>query len=112
MHHFNKEIGRKIKIKRNEMGFKQEFLASELGISQSALSRIENGTDDVAIVTLIKLSLILKTNFSYFIPVSVLDDAIKTNIDWVKNMEEMLAKSESLIKHHDSIIKQQAENYK
>jgi hypothetical protein len=27
-------------------------------------------------------------------------------------MEEMLAKSESLIKHHDSIIKQQAENYK
>ena len=67
MHLINKEIGRKIKTKRNEIGFKQEVLASELGISQSALSRMENGVEDISVIVLLKLSKILNTHISYFI---------------------------------------------
>ena len=49
------------------MNYKQEFIASELGISQSALSRMENGEEDISVIVLLKLSKILNIHICYFI---------------------------------------------
>jgi transcriptional regulator with XRE-family HTH domain len=107
MHLINKEIGRKIKTKRNEIGFKQEVLASELGISQSALSRMENGVEDISVIVLLKLSKILNTHISYFIAESLTALTINTNNERIKLIEEMLSKNEKLIEQHVKVIKQQ-----
>ena len=107
MDNINKEIGRKIKTKRNEIGFKQEVLASELGISQSALSRMENGVEDISVIVLLKLSKILNTHISYFIAESINQLTINTNNERIKLIEEMLSKNEKLIEQHVKIIKQQ-----
>ena len=107
MHNINKEIGRKIKSKRSEKGFKQEVIAIKLGISQSALSRMENGVEDISVIVLLKLSKILNTHISYFIAESINQLTINTNNERIKLIEEMLSKNEKLIEQHVKIIKQQ-----
>lgn len=107
MDNINKAIGRKIKTKRNEIGFNQEVLASELGISQSALSRMENGAEDISVIVLLKLSKLLNTHISYFIAESLNELTINTNSERIKLVEEMLSKNEKLIEQHVKVIKQQ-----
>jgi transcriptional regulator with XRE-family HTH domain len=107
MLHINKEIGRKIKTKRHEMNYKQEFIASELGISQSALSRMENGEEDISVIVLLKLSKILNTHISYFIAESLNVLTINTSNERIKLIEEILSKNEKLIEQHVKVIKQQ-----
>ena len=107
MYNINKEIGRKIKTKRHEMNFKQEVLASELGISQSALSRMENGAEEISVILLLKLSKLLNIHVSYFIAESLTELTINTNSERVKLVEEMLSKNEKLIEQHAKVIKQQ-----
>jgi transcriptional regulator with XRE-family HTH domain len=107
MLHINKEIGRKIKTKRHEMNYKQEFIASELGISQTALSRMENGEEDISVIVLLKLSKILNTHISYFIAESLNVLTINTSNERIKLIEEMLSKNEKLIEQHVKVIKQQ-----
>ena len=43
------EIKDKIRFLRESQGISQEFLASELGISQKTLSRMENGQTEISI---------------------------------------------------------------
>jgi transcriptional regulator with XRE-family HTH domain len=102
----NIEIGRKIKTKRHEIGYKQESLAIELGISQSALSRIENGSDSLVIEILYLLTQVLKTPIGYFISDLNGDLFTVVYLERIKLLEEMLLKNETLIHHQVKVIKQ------
>ena len=59
-------IGQKVKILRSQRGFSQEYLAEELGISQSTMARIEAGKSELPASLLPKLCGILQVTLSYF----------------------------------------------
>ncbi len=106
MSKINIEIGKKIKIKRHEIGYKQESLAIELGISQSALSRIENGSDSLVVEILYLLTQVLNTPIGYFISDINGDLFTAIYLEKIKLLEEMLLKNENLIHHQVKVIKQ------
>jgi transcriptional regulator with XRE-family HTH domain len=106
MSKINIEIGKKIKIKRHEIGYKQESLAIELGISQSALSRIENGSDSLVVEILYLLTQVLNTPIGYFISDINGDLFIAIYLEKIKLLEEMLLKNDTLINHQVKVIKQ------
>ncbi len=106
MSKINIEIGKKIKIKRHEIGYKQESLAIELGISQSALSRIENGSDSLVVEILYLLTQVLNTPIGYFISDINGDLFTAIYLEKIKLLEEMLLKNETLINHQVKVIKQ------
>ena len=62
----NLQVGNKIKSKRIEKGIKQDVLANELNISQTSLSRMENGKEDIGINKLQEAASILQTPIHYF----------------------------------------------
>lgn len=53
---------KKIKTKRNEKGFSQEFVAQQMNISQSYYTSLENGKRKLTVVNLIKIAEILESN--------------------------------------------------
>ena len=108
----NIEIGKKIKSKRYETGYKQDRLAVELGISQSALSRIENGSDCLNIDLLYLLCHLLNTDIGYFITEKRGVINIDIYLEKMKLLEEMLLKNETLIHHQMKVIKHQEEQVK
>ncbi len=73
----NLQVGSKLKSKRLELGIKQESLANELNISQAALSRIENGKEDIGINKLQQAASILNTPIHYFTsdPINITQEA-------------------------------------
>lgn len=52
-------ISKKIRISRLEKTYKQEYMAEELGISQSAYSKLERGETDITVSQLRKIATIL-----------------------------------------------------
>jgi len=52
----------KIRKKRRELDFSQEYVAIELGVSQKAYSYIENGKTKLKMDVLFKIATILKVN--------------------------------------------------
>jgi transcriptional regulator with XRE-family HTH domain len=52
-------ISKKIRISRLEKTYKQEYMAEEMGISQSAYSKIERGETDITVSQLRKIATIL-----------------------------------------------------
>jgi transcriptional regulator with XRE-family HTH domain len=57
-----KEIARNIKTEREKQNFTQEYMASELDISQPAYSKIEAAKTEVTFHQLIRISRILKVD--------------------------------------------------
>lgn len=57
-------ISKKIRLTRLMLSYKQEQMAEELGLSQSAYSRIERGQTDITVSQLRKISAILKVPLS------------------------------------------------
>ena len=53
---FYKKLSKKIKTIREKLGFSQETLAKELGISRVAISQIENGDRKISAEEIAKLS--------------------------------------------------------
>ncbi|EOV5462753.1 helix-turn-helix domain-containing protein [Campylobacter jejuni] len=60
------EIGKKIRIAREEQGYSQEQLANELGITARTLQNYEYGRSDVGVILVGKIANILKINSDYF----------------------------------------------
>lgn len=52
-------ISKRIRISRLEKTYKQEYMAEELGISQSAYSKIERGETDITVSQLRKIATVL-----------------------------------------------------
>lgn len=59
----NQELLLQIRLRRQELGFSQEYLAKKLGISQAAYSKVENGKSSLTVRYLDELSDILSFEF-------------------------------------------------
>ena len=67
---FNKQIGKRIKSLREEIGFSQEQLADNLGLRREAISNIENGKRKATVEELSKISKILNISLDVLIDAS------------------------------------------
>jgi len=54
-----KKIGANIKRIRIEKGIKQEYVATKLGVTKSAISRIENGDRDTTLKNVLQIADVL-----------------------------------------------------
>lgn len=60
------EIGKRIRLRREELGMTQEELASRLGYkSKTTITKIENGTNDIVQSKVIEFAQILNTTPAY-----------------------------------------------
>ncbi len=79
----NKEIGARIKLYRREKFLSQQALADKLGISNAALSKIENGLTDLSVTRLNQIAQTLG------VPASQLLDGSQPGMsDQAKNLYE------------------------
>lgn len=62
-----KQLGRKIKERRNDLGITQEQLASDLGVNPSHISNIENARSYPSLTALFTISNSLKCGIDYLI---------------------------------------------
>jgi transcriptional regulator with XRE-family HTH domain len=62
----DKDVGRRIRARREELELSQEALAEEVGITFQQLQKYENGTNRVAAGRLHEFAIALKTTISYF----------------------------------------------
>lgn len=61
------EIGKRIKLKRNEMHLTQEKLSEIIDVSPSYISEIERGTSICSLATITNISTILQTSLDYLV---------------------------------------------
>jgi len=57
------KIGSTIRNRREELGMSQKALAEKVGTLQSEVSRVENGTANVTVLTLYKFCKVLRLKF-------------------------------------------------
>lgn len=62
----DREIGRRIKARRNELGMNQQSLAEQIGVSYQQVQKYENGTDRVGASRLYAIALALGCNIAEF----------------------------------------------
>lgn len=94
-----KDVGNKIRERRNFLKVTQENLANDINVSASFISDIENGRRKMSLETMIKISIALKTSLDYFVLDNVKDIKTKNNIkfDELKNILETVdEKKESI----------------
>jgi transcriptional regulator with XRE-family HTH domain len=92
------DIGRKIKLFRNKLGYTQEEMAEKIGISFQSYSKIERNITDVNISRLIQIAEVLK------IPIKELFVSSKPDL-LEDNFEKIIAqKNEEIIKLQRTII--------
>lgn len=61
------EIGKRIKLKRNEKHLTQEKLSEIIDVSPSYISEIERGTSICSLATITNISTILQTSLDYLV---------------------------------------------
>lgn len=62
----DREIGRRIKMRRNELGMNQQLLAKQIGVSYQQVQKYENGTDRVGASRLFTIANALHCDISNF----------------------------------------------
>lgn len=76
MKDYKKNLGKKIKEKRKELGLTQAGLAEKLGVECKYLSRLETGASTPSFAMLEKLSFVLGTDLAEFF---IIDDTATKN---------------------------------
>lgn len=61
------EIGKRIKLKRNEIHLTQEKLSEIIDVSPSYISEIERGTSICSLATIANISTVLQTSLDYLV---------------------------------------------
>jgi transcriptional regulator with XRE-family HTH domain len=76
-------IGKRIKQKREQLGFSQDNLALELGITQPTYARLEKEDNRISISRLINIAAVLKTSVAFLIDekVDVVDQQKSENLN-------------------------------
>ena len=87
------DIGNNIRIVREIRGFSQEYVASNLGVSQKALSKIERGESDVTFKRLGQLCALFEIRLEGLIFLDIF------------TIDQMNIKQVSLPLHEDNILK-------
>ena len=62
----DKYVGKRLKIRRNLLGWSQEELASKIGITFQQIQKYEHGTNRVSAGKLYEFAKILKTDIAFF----------------------------------------------
>lgn len=62
----DREIGRRIKARRNQLGMNQQMLAERIGVSYQQVQKYENGTDRVGASRLFMIAKALSSDVSEF----------------------------------------------
>lgn len=75
-----KEIGKRIKERRQSLGITQEFVANHLDVNPSHISNIEGGRANPSLTALVKIANVLKCSVDYFI-----DHEYTFNVDKMKD---------------------------
>jgi len=65
---FTREMGKLIKVAREEAGLSQSELADKLSRRQATISDFENGKIEIGILTLVQIAKVFGKPISYFIP--------------------------------------------
>lgn len=60
-------LGERLRTRRNELGFTQEYMAEEAGISLRFYQMVERGEKSVSLSTLIRLSQIMSISIDYLV---------------------------------------------
>jgi transcriptional regulator with XRE-family HTH domain len=92
-----KEIARNIKTEREKQNYTQEYMASELDISQPAYSKIEAAKTEVTFHQLVRISRILKVDILILIrehsshtPNLELEERVRKLEEEFKDLKRML----------------------
>lgn len=59
-------VGKRITLRRKEVGFTAEKLAEQIGVSQQQFSRYERGATKINLTHLVNIAVILDTPISWF----------------------------------------------
>lgn len=62
----DREIGRRIKARRTELGVNQQLLAQQIGVSYQQVQKYENGTDRVGASRLLAIAQALRSDIGEF----------------------------------------------
>lgn len=110
------DIYSNIRKKREDKKYSQEYIASKLGMSQNAYSRIEQGLAKIYIDRLIQIAEVLETTVTDLIDTSPKQTVNITNNQTVNgnvtnntSVEEMKAFYEKLIQEKENSIKSKNE---
>lgn len=110
-------VGKRITLRRKEVGFTAEKLAEQIGVSQQQFSRYERGATKINLTHLVNIAVILDTPISWFFVdskaeeltfsnqehyVPIRNDALKQRLDyhWARLSNEQ---KRNLINFLDSI---------
>lgn len=85
-----KQLGRKIKERRNELNITQEQLASDLGVNPSHISNIENARSYPSLTALFTISNSLKCGIDYLIGEQY---TFETDAEPAQNIDKRIAKA-------------------
>jgi transcriptional regulator with XRE-family HTH domain len=69
------EVGRRIRLRRTEMGMSQTQLGDELGITFQQVQKYEKGVNRVGASRLVKISEVLKTSVQFLTNQTAKDDS-------------------------------------
>jgi transcriptional regulator with XRE-family HTH domain len=69
------EVGRRIRLRRTEMGMSQTQLGDELGITLQQVQKYEKGVNRVGASRLVKISEVLKSSVQFLTNQSAKDDS-------------------------------------
>lgn len=70
------DLGRRIRVRRQNLGLTQEQLAKEMGVSTSFMGHIERGTRKASLETLVQLANVMDVSID-----SLLSASLKRNKD-------------------------------
>ena len=82
------EIGKRIKLKRNEMHLTQEKLSEIIDVSPSYISEIERGTSICSLATITNISTVLQTSLDYLVFGITENNSDKTFTEVLKSVPE------------------------
>ena len=91
----------KIRKKRTEKGFSQDYIAIQLGVSQKTYGRLENGESKIDIEKIANLANILETNPIELLNFNGFDNSKKPQEDENNNKHFF----EKECRHYETIIK-------
>ncbi len=100
-------IGRKLKKRRLELEFTQNFVCERLFISQNSLSLIECGKAGISIDRLISLATLLKVDLNYFMQIEYIDEKKQRILELEILLEKYEKRNEILERYIIALEKEQ-----
>ena len=90
---YQKLFSERLRILRNEQGYKQEYLAEKLNISNTVMSRLENESTVPKFDVLIRLSDIFNVSIDYLIGISDNREIVKQSSQQKVTRKNTVSKS-------------------